>query len=85
VALEDVAELFHSKNKAYFTMNGLSSGVGGSSIREGGGSSSREGGMTGSEMTSRKDRVDAASKSKTYATEAIEVVSPLQTHRLVET
>lgn len=84
VALEDVAELFHSKNKAYFTMNGLSNGVGGSSSREGG-SIIREGGMTGSEMTSRKDRVDAASKSKTYATEAIDVVSPLQTHRLGET
>jgi hypothetical protein len=83
VALEDVAEVFKTKNKAssLYTKNGVSNGASGGGTGSAGGSGL---GITGSEMTTRKERVDAASKSKTYATESIDVVSPLQSHRLVE-
>ncbi len=69
VALEDVAALFKNKNTSVRTISGIST-----TSTSGLASSTSSSEMT----TTRKDRVDVASKSRSYATESIEVLSPLQ-------
>jgi len=69
VALEDVAALFKNKTTSVRTISGISTNA----------SSGLNSSNSSSEMTTtRKDRVDVASKSRSYATESIEVLSPLQ-------
>ena len=69
VALEDVAALFKNKNTSVRTISGISTNA----------SSGLNSSNSSSEMTTtRKDRVDVASKSRSYATESIDVLSPLQ-------